>query len=315
RLGLEEDSLVLFDSDHGETHYDHGCHFDHHGIYECTVRIPLGFRLPGKVAAGKRYREPCQMKDLAPTVYDLLGIKTNIKFDGRSLVPLMEGRERISEPEAYITECTWMRKHGWRTPEWKLIHALEPDFHFKPEVELYNLVSDPGENINLAEKEPVAWIVKGGFALQLRLGTRARTTKDIDVSTTNLWTREETTAHLRAVASFTLGDWFEFEAGEPAEAATGAPRQGLRFPIRCRLDGRQFENFHLDVGHGDPVLGPPDLLIAPDLLAFAEIAPAKVRCYPLTTQVAEKLHTYTRTYASGETSRARDLADILLAAS
>lgn len=40
-----------------------------------------------------------------------------------------------------------------------------------------------------------------------------------------------------------------------------------------------------------------------------------MRCYPLTTQVAEKLHTYTRTYASGETSRARDLADILLAAS
>jgi hypothetical protein len=50
-------------------------------------------------------------------------------------------------------------------------------------------------------------------------------------------------------------------------------------------------------------------------LAFAEIAPARVRCYPLTTQVAEKLHTYTRTYASGETSPARDLADILLAAS
>jgi hypothetical protein len=167
----------------------------------------------------------------------------------------------------------------------------------------------------LAEKELEAWIVKGGFALQLRLGTRARTTKDIDVSTTNLWTREETTAHLRAVASLTLGDWFEFEAGGPAEAATGAPGQSLRFPIRCRLDGRQFENFHLDVGHGDPVLEAPDLLTAPDLLGFADIAPATVRCYPLATQVAEKLHTYTRMYASGETSRARDLADILLAAS
>ena len=47
-----------------------------------------------------------------------------------------------------------MRKHGWRTPEWKLIVALEPDFHFKPEVELYNLVMDPLENDNLAEKEP-----------------------------------------------------------------------------------------------------------------------------------------------------------------
>ena len=47
-----------------------------------------------------------------------------------------------------------MRKHGWRTPEWKLIHALEPDFHFKPEVELYDLIRDPEENCNLAAKEP-----------------------------------------------------------------------------------------------------------------------------------------------------------------
>lgn len=63
-----------------------------------------------------------------------------------------------------------MRKHGWRTPEWKLIVALEPDFHFKPEIELYNLILDPGENENLAEKEPEivdalrrrmeAWIAK-----------------------------------------------------------------------------------------------------------------------------------------------------------
>ena len=54
----------------------------------------------------------------------------------------------------YITECTWMRKHGWRTPEWKLIRALEPDFHFKPAVELYNLNGDPDEDHNLAEDQP-----------------------------------------------------------------------------------------------------------------------------------------------------------------
>jgi len=167
----------------------------------------------------------------------------------------------------------------------------------------------------LAKKEPQAWIVKGGFALQLRLGERARTTKDIDVSATKLWTPEETSARLRAATALDLGDWFEVEVGEPTEAATGAPGRGFRFPIRCLLDGRQFENFHLDVGYGDPVLEAPVELTTPNLLAFAEIAPATVRCYPLTTQVAEKLHTYTRTYASGETTRARDLADMLLAAS
>jgi hypothetical protein len=47
-----------------------------------------------------------------------------------------------------------MRKHGWRTPEWKLMIALEPDFHFKPEVELYNLVEDPTEYNNVADKYP-----------------------------------------------------------------------------------------------------------------------------------------------------------------
>ena len=167
----------------------------------------------------------------------------------------------------------------------------------------------------VAKKQPDAWIVKGGFALQLRLGERARTTKDIDVSAVNPWTREQTITHLRAAVLLNLGDWFEFEVGEPAEAATGAPGRGFRFPIRCLLDGRPFETFHLDVGYGDPILEAPVELTAPNLLAFAEIAPATVRCYPLTTQIAEKLHTYTRTYASGETSRARDLADILLAAS
>jgi len=167
----------------------------------------------------------------------------------------------------------------------------------------------------LGRKEPQAWVVKGGFALQLRLGNRARTTKDIDVSVMNRWTREETIAHLVAAVSLDLGDWFEFEVGEPAEAATGAPGRGFRFPIHSLLDGRQFENFHLDAGYGDPLLETPDVLAGPDILDFAEIAPARVRCYPLTTQVAEKLHTYTRTYASGETSRARDLADILFAAS
>ena len=77
------------------------------------------------------------------------------KSDGQSLLPEILGRKpRKGNTEFYITECTWMRKHGWRTPHWKLIHALEPDFHFKPEIELYNLIDDPEENVNLAEKEP-----------------------------------------------------------------------------------------------------------------------------------------------------------------
>ena len=153
-LGLEEDTLIVITSDHGETLYDHDCFFDHHGTYDPTLVIPLVFRLPGRVPAGLRLSSYTQLKDIMPTVLDILGIKTKLKFDGHSLWPEMNGKSRTPQSEFYISEATWMRKHGWRTPEWKLIQALEPDFHFKPEVELYNLIADPEENKNLAAKEP-----------------------------------------------------------------------------------------------------------------------------------------------------------------
>ena len=153
-LGLEEDTLVVVTSDHGETLYDHECWFDHHSVHECVLDVPLTMRFPGRIPEGQRFDDICQTKDLMPTMLELLDISPNASLDGRSLAPLFRGEERTVEPEMYITEATWMRKHGWRTPEWKLIHALEPDIHGKPEIELYNLVSDPEENHNVAADEP-----------------------------------------------------------------------------------------------------------------------------------------------------------------
>jgi len=111
-------------------------------------------RYPKKLPTGKRVPGLNQHKDLVPTLLDLAGLKTDLRFDGRSLMKLVRGRAASFESEIYLTECTWMRKHGWRTPEWKLIVALEPDFHFKPEIELYNLAEDPLENRNLAKRHP-----------------------------------------------------------------------------------------------------------------------------------------------------------------
>lgn len=153
-LGLDEDTIVVFTSDHGETLNDHDCYFDHHGMYDCTLHVPLIIRYPGFVPDGWQYDDTIQLKDIMPTLMDLIGIEKEIKFDGRSLTPFWTGEEREAEPEMYITECTWMRKHGWRTPEWKLMIALEPDFHYKPRIELYNLIKDPKEENNVADKEP-----------------------------------------------------------------------------------------------------------------------------------------------------------------
>jgi arylsulfatase A-like enzyme len=154
-LGILDETIIVINGDHGETLYEHECWFDHHGIYDNVLHVPLILRYPGKLPAGRRVSGFCQHKDLVPTLLDLAEIeRPTLELEGRSLLPMVRGEVASYESEFYITECTWMRKHGWRTPQWKLIRALEPDFHFKPEVELYNLVEDPEENHNLAESQP-----------------------------------------------------------------------------------------------------------------------------------------------------------------
>jgi arylsulfatase A-like enzyme len=154
KLGVLDNTIVVINGDHGETLYDHQCWFDHHGMYDVTLHIPLIIRYPSKVPAGKRVGGYCQHKDLVPTLMELAEIKTKTKFDGQSVMKLVRGDVPSFESEFYMTECTWMRKHGWRTPQWKLIVALEPDFHFMPEVELYDLIADPHEDRNVAKEHP-----------------------------------------------------------------------------------------------------------------------------------------------------------------
>ena len=152
--GVLDDMIVVLTADHGETLYEHECWFDHHGLYDSNLHVPLMIRYPPKIPAGRRHTGYGQLKDLVPTLLDLAGIESDIRFDGKSLMALVRGETASHAAEMYLTECTWMRKHGWRTPQWKLIRALEPDFHFKPPVELYNLIEDPLETADLAADHP-----------------------------------------------------------------------------------------------------------------------------------------------------------------
>ena len=156
-LGVLNNTIIALNGDHGETLYDHELWFDHHGMYDNILHVPLILRYPAKLPQGARVSGFNQHKDLLPTLLELADLPLSpladdATFDGQSLLSMIRGDVRSFESEFYITECTWMRKHGWRTPSWKLMIALEPDFHFKPEIELYNLVEDPNEDENLAEQ-------------------------------------------------------------------------------------------------------------------------------------------------------------------
>lgn len=163
----------------------------------------------------------------------------------------------------------------------------------------------------LVEVAAGEWVLKGGFALDLRLEDRARSTKDIDLA----WRADEDELLdvLIDAAAHDVDDFFTFtveRTDDPLERFGGAHR----FRIVASLAGRPFETFVLDVGHADYVVS-VEMLTTPDLLGFAGIAPVAVPTIPIVVQVAEKLHAYSRVYEGGRvSSRAKDLVDLVLIA-
>src|SRR6266545_4153215 len=94
------------------------------------------------------------------------------------------------------------------------------------------------------------WVLKGGMALEVRLGDRARSTRDLDLAVRQAGEDAEAVRdHLiDALATDPEGDGFEFRVG-PAKAIDldEAGRAGWRFAVDARLDGRTFANVRLDV--------------------------------------------------------------------
>jgi hypothetical protein len=181
-----------------------------------------------------------------------------------------------------------------------------------PLVRLRKLVVFERFLIRLIYIQPDNWVLKGGYALQLRLGDRARTTKDIDL----LAKEQKNKIHptLQAAGFLDLGDWFSFEVAPATESDIEEGPSVLRFSIRSLLDSRTFESFHIDVGVGDPIIGSIDYLDTPNLLSFANLEPVSIPCYPVNQQIAEKLHAYSRPRGSGPSSKVKDFIDIILLA-
>jgi predicted nucleotidyltransferase component of viral defense system len=159
---------------------------------------------------------------------------------------------------------------------------------------------------------PGAWVLKGGFALELRLGAQARTTKDIDVD----WAigEDEAVGLLLDAAAATLDDRFEF-AIERTQVDDDLPGGGQRWTVAATLAGREFERVAIDIGFAAESVFEPEAIAPSHLLDFADIAPVRIPTVAIEQHVAEKLHAYTRTYAADRpSSRVKDLVDIVVIA-
>lgn len=162
------------------------------------------------------------------------------------------------------------------------------------------------------------WLLKGGFAMDLRFRPRARTTKDIDLSVTlatagtgpkSLETLRE---RLQEASDVDLGDYLTYRISQPKRELTNAPKGGGRFPCDALLVGKTYAKFHIDIGIGDALVGEPERLTGDDILAFAGIEPLKVLAIPKPQQFAEKVHAYTFPWEGRLNTRTKDLVDLVL---
>jgi len=171
----------------------------------------------------------------------------------------------------------------------------------------------------LFAKPHAPWLLKGGYAMELRLKT-ARTTRDMDLALRQLpmptrdWDANASTVleSLREIGQLDLGDFFTFVFGDAVQDLEAAPYGGARFSVDASMAGRSFVRFHLDVSTGDVLGEPYEPLSGRDWLGFAGVASVLFQAVSPEEQFAEKLHAYTLPRAGRENTRVKDLVDLVL---
>jgi arylsulfatase A-like enzyme/Flp pilus assembly protein TadD len=203
RLGLRDRTLVVVTADHGEGLFEHGEPSHSYFLYDTVVRVPLILAGMPALPAGLRISPPVRTADIAPTVLELLGLPPFIDVQGVSLMPLVQGTASDLALTGYGEATRFTATFGLppirfvRRGPWKYIHKVNP--------ELYDVVDDPGELENLADRhrERVA-----GLQAELRRMLDERPAAIDDAQTT---VDASTAAQLVALGYVAHGPTFEVD--------------------------------------------------------------------------------------------------------
>ena len=163
--GLEENTIVLFTSDHGYHMGEHG-HYQKTTLFQNATHVPLVIAGPGVTARGKASNSPAEMVDFYPTLAELAGIKPPEHISGVSLVPVLKDPAASPRKSAFTQYANGysIRDQRYRYTEWGDKGADGTEF--------YDHESDPAEMTNLAANPEHAAKVK-----ELSTQLQARVTK------------------------------------------------------------------------------------------------------------------------------------------
>jgi len=142
KLGLADNTVVSYTSDHGDMQWQHG-RFGKMTMFDGATRIPLILRYASRVPKGTVRHEVVEQVDMYPTFCDLLGVPTPSTVQGRSLIPLIEGKAKDWPNTAFIEMGNSVIV---RTSQYKC------RFEGDEALELYDMVKDPQEWNNLVGK-------------------------------------------------------------------------------------------------------------------------------------------------------------------
>ena len=169
--------------------------------------------------------------------------------------------------------------------------------------------------VRLDLAEPDTWVVKGGLALDVRLGGRARASMDLD-----LGLREDAIEGdrlrdrlIEALETDPDDDCFTFIVGTTQQLqADPKGRATWRYSVQSTLAGRQFDSLKVDVAPRVEELEPTERVRLRNALVFAGVKSRTVELIDINRHAAEKLHALTRTYGNRPNTRVRDLVDLVL---
>ena len=166
-LGLRDNTIVIFTSDHGEWLGEHLRYGKGYPAHDCISRVPLILRWPvGMVDPGRTAHEMIEGVDVVPTLLECAGIQIPYRLQGRSLLPLLEGQDHECRRSA-LTEG-----EGWKTLRLESSrYVVQAD----GEEHLYDLAQDPlGYHDVAGEPESAVDLAQARHELLRRLLERER---------------------------------------------------------------------------------------------------------------------------------------------